>query len=400
MWKVRWIAMGLVCVLLLGGCSEKIQNTSEALLYTEGKEKEPIKTVTVRKEDYVQEAFANGQLYYTKQIPILMDVEEATIESIKVKEGDKVKKGDVVATYTVSLSEADMERERLEIENERNAYNANYKSQKNAIIEMERQLKHMKAGSDKKIKTIEIKKAKEQLNQCKLSEKPIIEREKSYRDKKNSTKNTKLRSKYNGIVARIEEPESGMNVYDEEMDGEEEGMGFEFGTTIMTLRTQEDFMIEVKEYEGSLRYNSTVTVALGGDRNDIRQRLKGTVISAGNLNDDSNNSGQQDGETQSGESVFIRLSKEDRKKYDFVSNNIYIEYEKIHVKQCLVVDSKAIYKESENNYIIYFVYLVVDGNMYKRYISRALTTEELEKDEWILQGVEEGWELALDAKDA
>lgn len=376
MWKAKAVALGLV-LMMLSGCSEQVKNTSEALLYTgDGKviKEEQIETTKVKKKTYKQETFANAKLYYTKQISVIMDVENAIIKSVKKEVGDKVKKGDLIATYKVYLSKSQIEREKLEIINERNLYMASYKSLQNQIIEKERIIKNMKDGEQREVINFELKKLKEQLKQKKAEEAAIVQKEKELAKTISDSKKTKLYSKYSGIVTKVLSSD----------EYENSAMGIE----ILSLRTENDFLVEIENPQDSLRYNSQVTIALGGDRNDIRHRLKGKVISAGNLSDKSSE------DSEGGSSIFIRVSKADREKYDFTANNIYVEYEKINVKDCLVVEKDAIYTEVQGNDTAYYVYLVINGKMFQRYIQRALQNPELEQEEWILQGIEEGQELA------
>ncbi len=393
MWKAKLTVLALTVSFLLSGCSDGKQATSEAMLYTgemKEEEQQEIETVTVERGSYIENVVANAKLYYLKEVSVLVDVENAELDEIKVEVGDKVKKGDIIATYKVHLSKTKMEREKLEIDNERSKYDAEYKAKQNEITECKRQLKNMKKGEQRTQIKLQLKQMQQQLVQFKLTESSIIEREKSYQQTLANSKKTKLVSKYSGIVSKVQDSDE---------------LGFEMGTEVVTLRTEDDFLIEVEDTEGALRYNMEVTVALGGDQNDIRHRLKGKVISSANLIHSDDESSEEGGST-----VYVKISKENRKKYDFSKNNIYVEYEKMCIENCLLVDNDAIAEETEGADTKYYVWIVNNGNLYKRYIKKAFAVkqegeegvggmftpdEENSEKTWVLQGVEEGQQLAL-----
>ncbi len=379
-------------ILLLTGCSRPVQNQSEVLLHTDEIVKEELKTTVVKKKTYVQEAFANASVYYTKQSVIRMEIPDATLKTIEVKIGDKVKKGDVVATYKMDFSKADIERERLNIENARLAYRSSYTSLLNRINEQKRKVKNAANQQEKIQQKNMLNQLNEQLKQKRNEEQRIGSQERALQNRINRNSQTKLYSKFDGIV---------MDVMDLGA-GDDSEYGYDgSGKDIVTLRTGDDFLIEIDRTGFStavvdlLRYNTEVTIALGSDRNDIQHRMKGKVISADNLIDDDLYRLYSE-DTDTGDSTtMIQISKADQKKYSFKKTNIYVEYERLRVNDCLVIEQDAIYQELDGEDMKYYVYLVDNGNLYKRYIVRALEGDDIQPEEWILQGVEEGQVLAM-----
>ena len=391
MWKAK-ISISILMILLLTGCSRPVQNQSEVLLHTDEIVKEELKTTVVKKKTYVQEAFANASVYYTKQSVIRMEIPDATLKTIEVKIGDKVKKGDVVATYKMDFSKADIERERLNIENARLAYRSSYTSLLNRINEQKRKVKNAANQQEKIQQKNMLNQLNEQLKQKRNEEQRIGSQERALQNRINRNSQTKLYSKFDGIV---------MDVMDLGA-GDDSEYGYDgSGKDIVTLRTGDDFLIEIDRTGFStavvdlLRYNTEVTIALGSDRNDIQHRMKGKVISADNLIDDDLYRLYSE-DTDTGDSTtMIQISKADQKKYSFKKTNIYVEYERLRVNDCLVIEQDAIYQELDGEDMKYYVYLVDNGNLYKRYIVRALEGDDIQPEEWILQGVEEGQVLAM-----
>ena len=391
MLRDKAIAAALITAILLSGCgSEKTGKTGNAYLYTGASKKTTetgYETCKVKKQDFVNEITESATLEYTDLESITMDIGNATLETIEIREGEKVKKGQVVATFTVDIDEADMERQKLEIESQRKQFNAQLKMKKNALDAAKKQLDAMKNGNEKSIRKIEYQKQEKEFLQFKESEKMIKQKEKDYASLIADSKKTKLVSKISGTVTK--------------MGDAAEGEPVEAGTVIATLQTSGEFIIKAENSSGDLRYNMEVDVWLGGDRNDIRQKLKGTISSSDNLinsgNSESTNGNPMiAGEDTSSSGAYVKISKADKKKYDFEDNNVYIHYETKRIEDALVVYNEAVYTEVDGENTKSYVYVVKNGNLHKRYIVATFSNDKVTLIE---QGVEEGWELAKDVVD-
>ena len=213
----------------------------------------------------------------------------------------------------------------------------------------------MKNGNEKSIRKIEYQKQEKEFLQFKESEKMIKQKEKDYASLIADSKKTKLVSKISGTVTK--------------MGDAREGEPVEAGTVIATLQTSGEFIIKAENSSGDLRYNMEVDVWLGGDRNDIRQKLKGTISSSDNLinsgNSESTNGNPMiDGEDTSSSGAYVKISKADKKKYDFEDNNVYIHYETKRIEDALVVDNEAVYTEVDGENTKSYVYVVKNGNLH------------------------------------
>ncbi len=395
MWKAK-VSIIIIVSVMLAGCSQSVQNQSEALLYTEEIVKEELETTVVQKKTYVQEAFANASVYYTKQSVISMNIADATLETIEVKIGDKVRKGDVVATYKVDFSKAEMERQRMRIQNARLAYRSSYTSLLNRINEQKRKVKNAASSQEKLQQKNILNQLNEQLKQKKNEEQAINRQESALQSRISRASQTKLYSKYNGIVTDVMDLGAGEDVNEYGYDGA--------GRDIVTLRTGDDFLIEIDHTGFStavvdlLRYNTEVTIALGSDRNDIHHRMKGKVISSENLVDDDIYDLYSDELDDGYSESMIRISKADQKKYSFKKTNIYVEYERLRMDDCLVVDQDAIYQELDGEEIKSGErYGSPSGDLRNLLLGKYGPFPFYQPEEWILQGVEEGQVLAMNA---
>ena len=131
----------------------------------------------------------------------------------------------------------------------------------------------------------------------------------------------------------------------------------------------------------------TVDISLGKTTENITHRLKGRVISTTNLA-----SGGDSGDDETEVTTLVKVSKEDMKKYPFKKSNIYVSGVTLKIKNALMVDSRAVYEEVQGKEIKYFVYLLQDGKLHKRYI-----VSNYKQDEYYLinQGLEAGQVLAV-----
>lgn len=386
MWKDKLVVAGLITAFLLTGCGTQEKAKSGKVLLYKGDNKQSTETeyetCKVEKKDFTDEVTESAELEYTTQKSITMDVGNAILDEIKIKEGSHVKKGQVVATYTVDVDESDLEKQKLQLESERKTFNAQLKVKTNQLREAKRQLDAMKSGSEKSMMRIEYKKQEKELSQFKSSEASLKQKEKDYAELVADSNKTQLRSDVSGVVTSLGEAS--------------EGEPIEAGTVIATLKNSGNFVIKAENSAGALRYNMEVDVWLGGDRNTIRYKMKGKIVSADNLlatnNTEATTSGGGEGE-ENNNGAYVKVSSADKAKYDFEKNNVYIHYATKQIDDALVVDNEAVYSEADGENTKLYVYVVQNENLHKRYV---VSTFSNDKVTLIDQGVEEGQTLAKD----
>lgn len=386
MWQAKkLIALSLLACVALSGCgnsdSDKVKK-GKVYLKEEKKDKKEGKkdvydTCTVEKKNFADEVTESAEVEYTNQDAIYFEAGNGTVESIKIEEGDKLKKGQVIATFSADVDTSDLERQKLELEGRRKSFNAELKRKQLAVQETKRQLDRTPKGPDKTIKSIEYKRQVKDLEQFKGTEKDLRDAEKTYRKLASEEGVKKIKAPFSGTVTS--------------MGDASEGDEIESGTLLCNVQKSGDFIIKAENSQGALRYNMTVDVWLGGDRNDIRYKFKGKIASSDNL---ISGSGSGDSGADSGSSgAYVKISKADKKKYNFDENNVYIHYEVKHIENALLVDNEAVYTELAGEREKNFVYKVENGKLHKRYVVATFSNN---KKTVISQGVEEGWELAKD----
>ena len=79
-------------------------------------------------------------------------------------------------------------------------------------------------------------------------------------------------------------------------------------------------------------------------------------------------------------------------KYPFDKYNIYVTGVTLRIENALLVDSEAVYEETQENDVKLFVYLLEEGKLHKRYI---VSNYKQDKYYLVNQGLEEGQTLAV-----
>ncbi len=374
MCRIKGLAMFLACILLLAACGEQ-KPKGKVMLYQgdkEKKEEQHYKTTKVKRDTYEEKISATAELSYQNEKAVIINDSRAHIDKFHVKEGQKVNKGDTLATYHIKISETSMQKKKLEVDQAKNEYDSNLKSKRNEVLQQERALKTLTDSSEKKIARLQLKKVKAEYKELEADGKKIRKQEADYNELVRKRKSATLKSKYTGTVAEL------MDLSDESVTGE----------TLMLIRDEKDFLLGAEDAAG-LRYNMKVDVGLGNTIDKIKYHIKGKVISTDNLQ----SGGEEEMAEQTDSSAqMIRISKSDREKYDFTKYNIYITGSSLKIEDALIIDADAVNEETENEQVKYFVYVVENGKLHKRYI---VSNYKQEKVYLVNQGLEEGQTLAI-----
>ena len=380
MYKIRWLAVFFACVLLLTACGEE-QIKSEVMLYQADKEEkkdESYETTTVKRDTYEEKISTTGELYYQDEKDVSIEDSHAYIDKILVKNDQKVKKGDALATYHVKYSDTTMEKKKLEVEQARSEYDISLKSKRNEILEKKRSIKNLTNESEKKIAQIQLQRLQREYKSIVKSAKKIEKQEKNYRELLQKRTKATLRSKYSGTVGKV-------------LSLGEIGGDSVTGTTLMVIRNEKNFLVKAEDGEG-MRYNMTVDVGLGRTSDDIKYHVKGKVISTNNLLDADIEMPMSDRAMEETSSQMIQIEKADREKYNFEKYNIFIKGVSMKVEDALIVDASAVNEEPYNEDTKLFVYVVENDKLHKRYI---VSNYRQETYYLVNQGLEEGQTLAV-----
>ncbi len=374
MYRTRWLAMLLICTFFLSACGSETSQSEVMLYQSDETEAEEINytTTTVRKETYTEKISTTGELEYQNEQYITIGDSRAYVDKYLVKNGQKVNKGDALVKYHLEISDISMQKKKLKLDQAVSQYESDLKSKKNEVLQQQRTIKNITDETEKEIAKIELSKLKSEYKDILKQKKSINKQKREYNTLVRKRKGATLKSKYAGTVSDVL-GDTGESSTDE---------------SLMTIRDDDDFLIIADDGDG-LRYNMTVTIGLGKTSKDIKYKLKGTVISTDNIQS-SDEYDEYDSEGSA--SKQIRISKSNRKKYDFTKYKIYITGVSLKVEDALVVDADAVYEETDNDDVKLYVYVVEDGNLHKRYI---VSNYSQDKCYLVTQGLTEGQTLAI-----
>lgn len=380
MYKIKALAIFFVSVFLLTACGEKEQQ-SEVLLYQEKEsteKKEEYKKTTVRQEDYEERISTTGTLEYQNEKEVVINDDNAQIDKICVKEGQKVNKGDTLVIYHVKVSDTTMKKKKLELDQAKSEYQTSLNAKKNEILEKKRAIKNLVSDSERQIAQLELKRLQGEYKAILQNKKSITTQEKEYNTLLKKRQRATLKSSYSGIAADVQSK------------GDfEDGVS---GATIMKIRDKNNFIIVAEEGTG-MRYNMTVDIGLGSTSDDIAHHIKGKVISTDNLLDGEGFGAEENQEQESAGEQKIQIAKSDREKYDFSQYNIFIKGVSMKIEDALIVDAEAVYSEQKDEEDVkYFVYVVENEKLHKRYI---VSNYKQDKYYLVNQGLEAGQTLAI-----
>ena len=380
MWKVKYIITISMAILLLSACgNEKSQGTGEVLLYEKEEtatgsaiQQEEYETTEVRQEIYKEEYYDSAELEYTDTETIYIDDEDAVLDAVKVKKDQKINKGDVLAVYHVETSKTKLQKEKILVQQARANYESGLSNLQNALSQAENELMTVKNAEEKKIKQLEIKKQKEEIANYKKGEKDVIDQEKNYAQLVRRQNKTKLVAKKSGVVTS-----TGKEYVGDEIDASKK---------IVEMRSNNKWVLKVKDPDSKLRYNMDVSVRLGKNMKDYQNEVKGKVITAADI------TGVEETDESGDNIVYVEVSSTDKKKYNFEKSNVYVYAVSFAVKDALVVDAEAINQEAVEFSNKLYVNVLENGKIHKRYIVSNYNTET---EYLVEQGVSAGQTLAI-----
>ena len=380
MWKVKYIITISMAILLLSACgNEKSQGTGEVLLYEKEEtasgsaiQQEEYETTEVRQETYKEEYYDSAELEYTDRETIYIDDEDAVLDAVKVKKDQKINKGDVLAVYHVETSKTKLQKEKILVQQARANFESGLSNLQNALSQAENELMTVKNAAEKKIKQLEIKKQKEEIANYKKGEKDVIDQEKNYAQLVRRQNKTKLVAKKSGVVTS-----TGKEYVGDEIDASKK---------IVEMRSNNKWVLKVKDPDSKLRYNMDVSVRLGKNMKDYQNEVKGKVITAADI------TGVEETDESGDNIVYVEVSSADKKKYNFEKSNVYVYAVSFAVKDALVVDAEAINQEAVEFSNKLYVNVLENGKIHKRYIVSNYNTET---EYLVEQGVSAGQTLAI-----
>ena len=166
MCRIKNLAILLGLCMAITACGSSEQQKSKVMLYQgdkNKKEEEHYKTTKVKKGTYEEKISATASLVYQNDKAVMIKDSNAYLDKILVKNGQKVVKGQKLATYHVKISDTKLKKKKLETEQARSEYDVNLKSKRNEVLQQERTIKTLTDATEKKTGSAAVKQVKKRV---------------------------------------------------------------------------------------------------------------------------------------------------------------------------------------------------------------------------------------------
>lgn len=350
----------LLSIMLLSGCSsnggegEQSSSPAESVPEAAGASYE---TCVAELGDSVKTVSISGSLVFPKREELYFSGQGARVDTIMVQNGQEVKAGDVLATFTVESSEADIKEKRLSVEQARRSYTQEVKDREEAI-----RLQKKAAASGGKAETLKLEEMEASLSLYKLQEQASIQQmEEELEEMESAAKNTELKAPFDGVVDSVN-PEL------------RKGVAVNSGTMVAAVYAKSPVYVAVEDSSHSLRLDMDVTVTAG--RNNDRREYAGKVVAAPEALP----------ATMGANTYYIEVKNAPLEILELTPT---VSGEVAFVSDVVLVSRRAVTTEEGKSY----VRVLEDGAIHKRYV--VIGWDDLKSNIWIAKGVEPGQTLIL-----
>lgn len=340
----------VMTAVLLSGCGEQTQ--PEVLLQTDFMNAPEVQyqTAVVEKGSYIQTEKDKLTVVYTKEENLSWDKDNARFKEVFVRRNQTVKAGDVLMSFSVEISEAELAALRLRLQRAGEDMESGIVSREQEIQEKEEAARYL-GYYEGKIAHLQIEKLRVEYERFLYQmQQEISQLEQKIADIEAEMEDNVLRAPFDGVVSKVADWVYGGKVPS--------------GQTLITIFSPDSFLLRGPQ-NPELRYNMPVTVEM----NTSAEPLPATIISAANILPSSLNPG----------GVMVRLDA----KIQELGRTIRMNAQTRVLQNVLTVDSDAIRQEGAKHYVY-----VLDGDIpRKRYVEVGANSGETA---WILDGLSEG----------
>lgn len=326
------------------------------------------KTAAVEEGTYEKKVTANAAAYYPSRVNVSYEGAKARFVEYRVRRGSEVKKGDVLAVFTVETDEVAIAEKELQIRRAKEAREEQLSQLEEALASLRRALRDAQGADEAEILSLRVTRAELELEKYDFqSARDLASREKSLAELLATYENQQILSPIDGIVDDMQYLRDNEAVYD--------------GTWLMTVYDPGEVLFSVKDEQGQMRLGMRVTISVGP--NNGRVSGVGRVVACRNVIPDN----------PVGSLVLVRVTEYDEEAVKELKSltRPSAEYVPIHLENVMVVNRAALTLYGGR----YYVYrLAEDGMVSKRYVNYAGGTAQT--GAWLLDGAAPGDKLIAD----
>lgn len=299
--------------------------------------------------------------YYPLTYSIRYDNSSAKFLEYTVTRGTEVKKGDVLARFVITGSEAQLTTMKLNLQRLEEATADGIREREEAVAEARAALAAEKDGYEKEKKQLALRRKEIELEQYRYRQSYSIERQKeALNEELQRREENVLLAPVDGVITDVK-----LKKVDDAVSPNE---------SLLTIASHDVLLLRVDNSSGGLRYNMKVDVVSGN--NTQRTELTGRVVAA----DDSIP------EKARGGVAYIQLDPYDP---ELVLRSLKVTAPTLRLDNVLIAKRTAVTAENGK----YYVTKLSDGMVQKRYIDVGMLNMN---EVWFLAGVSEGETLVID----
>lgn len=338
---------------------------SDSLLSAENIESETQShdTYTVEPGTYEKTASTNGTVFYPHTYQLRFDVNDAKFVEYKVKRNDEVKKGDVLAVFSLPGDKVTLATKQLSLDNAIAELESGTLSRQESIDELMEQFASVTDPYERQILSLRVQRAEIALEQYVYQQElKIAELQETVSELEEELTTTTLVAPADGIISELQFKRTGDRISSNEI--------------LITLYSTDDLLIEVDNSNGYFRYGMEVTVDVGRPKN--RTSLTGHVV------------GSDEALPESRKNKLVYVALDD---YEYDDEIDFLQISVYGVSQSLENVVIIPRRSATLNDGKYYVRKLVDGQIQKRYINYGMqNTSHI----WVLQGLDAGETIITD----
>ncbi|MCY8202558.1 efflux RND transporter periplasmic adaptor subunit [Bacillus sp. N12A5] len=366
--KKVWIGIGIaVLVALFIGI-----NIYRSAAPTSGSTGQKIQTGSLEENEISTTVMVPGTLKFSNEQYVFYEADKGTLEEIKVKEGDKVKKGTPLVTYT---------NEQLSLEKEQNQLTA--ESNRLQIDQIQEKIKALDNKEKELAKQVGKKEAEKQI-ESERTELQMQERTAEIELKQTELQRQSLANRVSDLEVKSEIEGTVISVNQEAASKKSD-----IQEPVIHIGNPKDLVVSGKlsEYD-TLKVKKGQKVTLTSDV--IQDKTwKGTVSAVGLVPDQQENTAAQGTEQAVQYPLQVKIKgklPEGKPGFKFIMN---IETDK---RKANTLPSKAVKKEDDQ----YYVYTVIDGKAKRVDVKIGEVTDDLTE---IKEGISQDDQVILNPSD-
>jgi len=353
----------LASAVFFGACAQDIEPSNlllqENLLTTD---EITYYTVPVEVDTYETVVTGAAKTVYPLQQDLYLENSNAFYKEVLVKTGQKVKEGDILMTFDIAGSSAELESLKLKIQ--RKIEDTNDASAEMLAVINHKKIQAQELKNEKLlIEELQIEKLEAAYQQFQYeTELEITDLRQRIEEIEAEGRDNVLVAPFDGIIDSVATFDVGDNVIP--------------GTKLISMHSADKVLLETRSTVHELRYHMPVTITVSN--RTAEQTFTGRVITAPNILPRSVNS----------ENILIALDESVTE--DQLTGTIKFSAVVEKVQNVLVVDADAVHAENNK----YYVNLLEDNVLKKRYVTIFNNTRA--DKVWILDGLSEGQQVVID----